>query len=122
MPRLVQVLIGKIYDAAYEAGSADGFRRGVDEVAKRDEDIYRRMYDEGAHDANRLGSALFLAATCVALHEGFRFGAKRLKRVTERVGDLLIHTLTPSDLVKQCASFGVRIDYDEDIDGMEDDA
>lgn len=43
MPRLVQVLVGRLYDAAFEAGRAEGFRQGVDAVAAKEQEIHRRM-------------------------------------------------------------------------------
>ncbi len=68
MPRLVQVLAGRLWDAAFEAGRAEGYRQGVDAVALKDAEIHKRMYDEGAKDANHFGSALFTAAACCVMH------------------------------------------------------
>lgn len=122
MPKLVQVLAGRLYDAAFEAGRAEGFREGVDAVAAKQEEIHRRMYDEGAKDANHFGSALFTAAACVALHEMFGFGAKRLNRVCEKIRDYLVSELTPTRLIRRCAEFGIKIDYADELDGWEESA
>ena len=50
MPRLVQVMAGRLYDAAFEAGRAEGYRQGVDAVAAKEAEIHQRMYDEGAKE------------------------------------------------------------------------
>lgn len=122
MPRLVQVLVGKLYDAAFEAGRVEGFRQGVDAVAAKEQEIHRRMYDEGAKDANHFGSALFTAAVCVVLHDFSGWGKKRLSALCDRVGYLLKTELTPMKLIQRCREFGVRIDYEDELENWEESA
>ena len=122
MPRLVQVMAGRLYDAAFEAGRAEGYRQGVAAVAAKEAEIHQRMYDEGAKDANHFGSALFTAAACVTLHDKFGFGASRLNRVCENIKDLLITTLTPTKLIERCSAFGIRIEYADELDRWEESA
>ena len=113
MPKLVQVLVGKLYDAAFEAGQADGYRRGVDAVAKKQEEIYKRMYDEGVHDIKKHLSVSFPAALGKVLHRDHRFGATRCNRVLDAVSDELMRMIDPSEAVRECEAFGFSIDWDD---------
>lgn len=117
MPRLVQVLAGRLWDAAFEAGRAEGYRQGVDAVALKDAEIHKRMYDEGAKDANHFGSALFTAAACCVLHDFSGWGRKRLKRFCDRIGHLLVTEMTPTNLIRRCEKFGIKIEYADELAG-----
>ena len=67
MPYLVQVLAGRLYDAAFEAGKAEGFRQGVDAVAIKEQEIHRAMYERGAQDATHWAAQRLswrLASSC----------------------------------------------------------
>lgn len=113
MPKLVQVLIGKLYDAAFDAGRKEGYRQGVDAVALKEKEIYQRMYDEGARDATRRGSAAFTAAACKVLHRDFRFGAQRCSRVADGIAEELIGMLDPAETVREVREWGVNIEWDD---------
>ena len=118
MPKLVQVLIGRLYDAACEAGRKEGFRQGVDEVARKEQAIYQRMYEEGVTDANRRGSAAFTAAACRTLHRApYRFGKDRMQRVVDGIAEELIGMLDPAEAVREVRSWGVRIEWDDELEG-----
>lgn len=126
MPKLVQVLAGRLYDATFTAGQHEGYRQGIDAVAKRDAEVHERIYQEGAKAANHFGSALFTAAACCTLHDNFGFGAQRLNRVCNGIGELLVTELTPTRLIEKCRAMGIRIDYDDplagELDGWEAEA
>lgn len=62
MPKLVQVMAGRLYDAAFEAGRQEGYRQGVDAYIAKEAEVHKRLYDQGAKDANHWGSAAFTAA------------------------------------------------------------
>ena len=118
MPRLVQVLIGRLYDAAFEDGRKVGFRQGVDEVAKKEQQIYRMKYEEGVTDANRRGSAAFTVAACRTLHRApYRFGKDRMQRVVDGIAEELIGMLDPAEAVREVRSWGVRIEWDDELEG-----
>lgn len=57
MPKLVQVMAGRLYDAAFEAGRREGYRQGVEAYIAKQEEVHKRLYDQGAKDANHWGSA-----------------------------------------------------------------
>lgn len=125
MPRLVQVLVGKLYDAAFDAGQVEGYRRGVDAVADKSSEIYKAMYDEGAKDATHRGNAAFLVAACKVLHRPpFRFGAGRMRSVVDGINDELIGMIDPAEAVREVRSWGIHIDYDDELagelDGLEE--
>lgn len=117
MPKLVQVMIGKLYDAAFEAGRKEGYRQGVDAVALKQNEIYKRMYDEvydkGARDATHRGSAAFTAAACKVLHRDFQFGAQRCSRVASGIAEELLGMLDPAETVREVREWGVSIDWDD---------
>lgn len=118
MPKLVQVLIGRLYDAAFEAGRKEGFRQGVDEVARKEHAIYQRMYEEGVTDANRRGSAAFAVAACRVLHHApYRFGKDRMQRVVNGIAEELLGMLDPAEAVREVRSWGVRIEWDDELEG-----
>lgn len=120
MPRLIQVLAGRLYDAAFEAGKKEGFRQGVDAVANKESEIHKRIYDQGAKDANHFGSAAFSAAACIALHDHFGFGKIRLKRAMDSISETLIGMLEPSKAIKRVREWGINIEYGEMLDGEMD--
>ena len=113
--KLVQVLAGRIYDEAYEAGRREGHRQGVDSVLLEQEEILRRTYDKGATEANHFGSAFFTAAACCALEDTYKFGRIRLKRFFDRLGYLLKTELTPARMIKRCAKRGIQIEYADEL-------
>lgn len=113
MPRMVQVLVGRLWDAAQEEGEKVGYRKGVDAVAKKQEEIYKRVYDEGVHDVKKLLSVSFPAALGKVLHRDYRFGASRCNRVLDGVSQELMGMLDPTDAVRECADFGLLIDWDD---------
>lgn len=117
MPITVQVMAGRLYDAAYEAGRNEGYRQGVDAVAEKEKDIYKAMYDQGVKDANHRGSAAFTVAACLVLHKLYGFGKSRLRRVADAIGDELIRMLDPADAVRQVRQWGIHIDYDDELAG-----
>lgn len=116
MPRMVQVLAGRLYDAAFEAGRAEGYRQGVDATIAKNEDAYKAVYEEGAKDANRWGSAAFTAACCEVMHANWGFGRKRLKRLVDGIGNTLITMISPAELIRKVRSYGIRIEYDDLLD------
>ena len=121
MPMLVQVLVGKLYDAAYECGRAEGYRQGVDAVALKEQEIHRAMYEEGAKDATHRGCAAFLTATCIVLKRLCGFGKMRLNRVTDAIGEELIRMIDPAEAVRLVRSWGIHIEYDDELAGELDD-
>lgn len=121
MPRLVQVLVGKLYDAAFDAGMAEGYRKGVDAVAQKEQEIHKAMYEEGAKDATHRGSAAFLVATCIVLKRLCGFGKNRLNRVIDAIGEELIRMIDPAEAVRLVRSWGIHIEYDDELAGELDD-
>ena len=114
MPIQVQIMAGKIFDVAHEAGREEGFSEGVRKGAESAMDKLEQAYSQGMQDANKVGSASFLACTALALHELHGFAAVRCKRVIDLVSEKLITTLHPSQWVEDCRKIGVIID-DMDI-------
>ena len=47
MPKLVQVMAGRLYDAAFEAGRREGYRQGVDAYITKEAEVHKRIYDQG---------------------------------------------------------------------------
>jgi hypothetical protein len=117
MPRLVQVMAGRLYDAAYEEGRAAGFRQGVDHVAEKQEEVYSAMYEKGAKDATHRGSAAFTIAACMVLHDWYGFRKKRLNRVVDGIADRLLHMFSPSEAVELVRSWGVHVEYEDELMG-----
>lgn len=113
MPRLVQAMAGRIYDAAFEEGRNAGYRQGVDAVAKKQEEIYKLMYDEGVHDIKKRLSVSFPAAFGKVLHRDFRFGAQRCNRALDAISEELRTMLDPAEAVKECEAFGFLLDWDD---------
>lgn len=116
MPRVAQVLIGKLWDAAHEAGQAEGYRKGIDAVAREQEKIYTRMYEEGAKDATKRGSAAFSAAVCKALHELYGFGAVRCGRVVDEVAKQLVGMIDPAETIRELREWGVEIEWEDPLE------
>lgn len=116
MPRLVQVLAGKLYDAAFEHGRKHGFQQGVDQCALKREEIHHAYYEQGAKDANHYGSAAFTAAACMVMRRNCRWGRKRLARLVEGIGAELVGMLDPSDTIRELRKIGIRIEYDDLLD------
>lgn len=117
MPIQVQIMAGRIYDAAYEAGRQDGFSTGVRKGAKSVVDKLDEAYTRGMQDANKVGSASFRACTAIALHELYGFASVRSQRVVDRIAHLLLTTLHPSQWIDECRKIGVVID---DIDVLQE--
>lgn len=117
MPIQVQIMAGRLYDVAYESGREEGFATGVCKGAESALDKLEEAYTRGMQDANKVSSASFLACTTVALHELFGFASVRLQRVIDRVSDLLLTTLHPSQWVEECRKLGVVID---DVDVLQE--
>ena len=122
MPKLVQVLVGRLWDAAQAEGERVGYRKGVDAVAKKQEEIYKRMYDEGVHDVKKRLSVSFPAALGKVLHRDFRFGASRCNRVLDGVSQEMMTMIDPAEAVRECAEFGLMLDWDDplsrDLEGL----
>lgn len=77
MPALVQVMAGRLYDAAFEAGRQEGYRQGVDAYIAKEAEVHKRIYDQGAQDANHWGSAAFTAAACSVMHQLAGWGGRQ---------------------------------------------
>lgn len=117
MPYLVQVLAGRLYDAAFEAGKAEGFRQGVDAVAIKEQEIHRAMYERGAQDATHRGSAAFVVAACIVLRRLHKFGKLRLNRIVDQIAEELMCMLDPAEAVRLVRSWGVHVEYDDELAG-----
>lgn len=123
----VGVMIGfdEIYNFAHEQGRMEGFETGVRNGAESALGKLEEAYTRGMQDANKVSSASFLACTAIALHELHGFASVRCKRVIDKISDMLITTLHPSQWVEECRKLGVVID-DEDVlqelDGGAEDA
>lgn len=117
MPIQVQIMAGRLYDVAYESGREEGFAAGVRKGAESAMDKLEEAYTRGMQDANKVSSASFLACTAIALHELFGFASVRCKRVIDKVSDMLITTLHPSQWVEECRKIGVVID---DVDVLQE--
>lgn len=120
MPIQLQIVAGTIYDVAYEDGREEGFADGVRKGAESAMDKLEQAYSQGLQDANKVGSASFLACTALALHELYGFAALRCKRVIDLVSDKLLTTLHPSQWVEECRKIGVVIEDEDmlmDLDG-----
>lgn len=114
MPIQLQIVAGTIYDVAYEDGREEGFAEGVRKGAESAMGKLEEAYSSGMQDANKVGSASFLACTALALHELYGFAALRCKRVIDLVSDKLLTTLHPAQWVEECRKIGVVIE-DEDM-------
>lgn len=110
MPIQVQIMAGRIYDAAYESGREEGFSTGVRKGAESALGKLEEAYTRGMQDANKVSSSSFLACTAIALHELYGFAALRCKRVIDKVSDMLLTTLHPSQWAEDCRKIGVVID------------
>lgn len=117
MPKLVQVMAGRLYDAAFEAGRKEGYRQGVDAVALKEQEIHKAMYEHGAQDATHRGSAAFTVAACKVLRRLYKFGPKRLKTVVDGIAEELMGMLDPAEAVREVRSWGIHIEYDDELAG-----
>ena len=54
----------------------------------------------------------------------FRFGAGRMRSVVDGINDELIGMIDPAEAVREVRSWGIHIDYDDELagelDGLED--
>jgi len=110
LPISLQIAYGTIYDEAYESGREEGFSEGVRKGAESALGKLEEAYTRGMQDANKVSSASFLACTAIALHDLYGFASVRCKRVIDKVSDMLITTLHPSQWVEECRKIGVVID------------
>jgi hypothetical protein len=118
MPKLVQVLVGKLWDAAFACGKAEGYRQGVDAVALKDHEIHMKFYEEGTNDAIRRGAAAYTVAACRVLHRPpYRFGKDRMKRVSDGITEELLGMLDPAAAVREVRSWGVNIEWVDELMG-----
>ena len=117
MPIQVQIMAGKIFDAAHEAGREEGFSEGVRKGAESAMDKLEQAYSQGMTDANRVSSASFRACAALALHELYGFAAVRSQRVVDRIAEKLVMTLHPSQWADERRKIGVIID---DIDVLQE--
>jgi hypothetical protein len=113
MPKLVQVMAGRLYDAAFEAGRQEGYRQGVDAYIAKEAEVHKRLYDQGAQDANHWGSAAFIAAACSVMHQLAGWGGVRLKRFVDGIGEKLVGMIDPAELIKEVRGYGIRIEWDD---------
>lgn len=58
----------------------------------------------------------------MVLHDFSGWGKKRLSVLCDRVGYLLKTELTPMNLIRRCREFGVRIDYEDELENWEESA
>lgn len=84
MPKLVQVMAGRLYDAAFEAGRQEGYRQGVYAYIAKEAEVHKRLYDQGAQDANHWGSAAFIAAACSVMHQLAGWGGRQAQALCGR--------------------------------------
>lgn len=112
--QLMQVLVGRAWDAGHEEGRIAGFAEGAKSVQSK----FTDMYTAGSKDATEWMTSAYLACLSVALHRLYGFGAGRCQKVMDKVLDLLSTTLHPSDWAEECARIGVIID---DIDVLMED-
>lgn len=117
MPKLVQVMAGRLYDAAFEAGRQEGYRQGVDAYIAKEAEVHKRLYDQGAQDANHWGSAAFIAAACSVMHQLAGWGGVRLKRFVDGIGEKLVGMIDPSATIAEVRKYGIKIEWDEMLDG-----
>lgn len=117
MPRMVQVLAGKMFDVAFAAGIEKGIREGIDRCAAKESEVHQAMYERGAQDATHRGSAAFTCAACIVLHDKFGFGTSRLRRTVDGIGHELICMLDPSEAVKRVRAMGVEVEYMDELMG-----
>lgn len=118
MPALVQVMAGRLYDAAFEAGRREGYRQGVDAVALKDHEIHMRFYEEGTQDATRRGAAAYTVAACRVLHRPpFRFGKDRMNRISDGIAEELLGMLDPAAAAREVRSWGVNVEWVDELIG-----
>lgn len=117
MPKLVQVLAGKLYDAAFEHGKKEGYRQGVEAYIAKQEEVHKRLYDQGAKDANHYGSAAFTAAACKVMRRLCKWGRVRLKRLVDGIGEELMGMIDPAEAIAEVRKYGIKIEYDEMLTG-----
>ena len=117
MPIQVQIMAGRIYDSAYEAGRAEGFSTGVRKGAESAMGKIEYAYSKGMREANEVSSISFLACTAIAVHKLFGFGEKRRQRLIDEVSHMLTTTLHPSQWIEECNKLGVVI---EDMDVLQE--
>lgn len=115
MSKMVQVLVGRLWDAAQAEGERVGYRKGVEASALKQADNYKRVYDEGVHDVKVQLSVSFPAALGKVLHRDLKFGSQRCLRVLDAIAEELRMMLDPSEAVEYCASFGLTIDWDDPL-------
>lgn len=117
MPALVQVLAGKLYDAAFEAGRKHGFRQGVDQCAIKSEEIHQAFYHKGAEDSNHFGSAAFITAACRVMRRRYRWGKIRMNRLSDEVGKELMDMLDPAEAIRELRKLGVHVEWGDLLEG-----
>ena len=116
MPKLVQVLAGRLYDAAFEHGKKEGFRQGIDQCALKRDEIHKAFYDQGAKDSNHFGSACFIAAACQVMRRRYRWGKMRMNRLSYEVGQEQMGMIDPAAVIRELRKLGVHIEYDDMLD------
>ena len=115
MPIQVQIMAGRLYDEAYEAGRKEGFSSGVRKGAESAMDHLAEAYSRGQKEESEVNSAAFLACTAIATHRLYGFGEQRRQRLIDEVHHMLTTTLHPSQWIEECRKLGVVI---EDMDSL----
>ena len=86
------------------------------EPRKFSESDVRKIARDASLETGKHSTQMTLAAACIALHELYGFGTKRLTRVLETVQDLTMQALCASELVDRLKEeVGVVLCRDEDL-------
>lgn len=114
---IIQGLIAKAYTEGYKQGAIDArdgaYRSGYAEGVKK-AIAESPAYQAGVQDGVTFANSLLSSCVYIVLHDEFGFGAGRITRLNEALIPLYDTTLTPAELRKRLAEFGVMTNcFDE---------
>lgn len=76
---------------------------------------FDRGYDAGLQDGGRPTTEIVFAATCLALHENFRFGKKRCLRTLNSIYSIMSEYVTSTEAADAVfEKIGLTLGFDDD--------